>query len=130
MKCKKCESIVSISDVSCKKCGEPLLTVQQEYSKNPPYRSRFILFFIAWIGAFCGKHLEYLGFHDDAMRMKQENNIRKVFSLTPKGWIVLIKILIIQITIPVMILLGMYRVDANGYLVRYFKPLRNERSTC
>lgn len=125
MKCPKCGRVILEEDFICKHCGEPLRTPEKFYQENPPYRSRFYLLFHAYLGCIIGSHLKFLGYEDEAQNMRINNNPVKILEIftSPIDWaIFMAKIMFIQFTVPVCVMFGMYRNDANGYPVRYFKP--------
>ncbi len=81
------------------------------------YRSRFALWFIAWISAFAGGHLNWLGYKEEGAAWRREHGIiGAVFS--PVCWIV-------HVGVQIGILFGKYRTDAYGNPIRYFSHIRN-----
>lgn len=124
-KCHDCDSVVAAEDNICKNCGSPQNTIEMEVEKNPPYRSRFLLLFYAWIGGVLGAHLKFLGYHEEASEICSNNNpvlLLAIFTQPIVAIGVFSRMVIIQSTLPFMVMFGWYRNDANGYPVRYFKP--------
>lgn len=84
---------------------------------NRIIRSRFKLLFITWIGCYWGKHLKWLGYFEEAERIKSKHG-------HVLGWINPINLLsaceygLVEIT---SVMFGKYRTDADGNLVRYIK---------
>ena len=81
------------------------------------YRSRLGLWAIAWVSAFAGGHLNWLGFKEAGANFRAEHGIiRALFN--PACWI-------IHCWEQIAIIFGKYREDAYGNPVRYFALLRN-----
>ena len=88
----------------------------------PLYRSRMACWLRCWIGGNFGWHLEWLGYHDEAVRVRSEYGLLAMFThiLNPFYFIKVMCWVTVEYT---GVLLGLkYRTDANGVPVRYFKP--------
>lgn len=123
MNCANCGAVVLKTDTVCKKCGAPQHTVEEHYADDVQYRSRFGLLFFTWIGGWRGSHLKFLGFTDDAERMRQAHKIG-LSIITPAGLVGLFVSMGVEILEFFKVMFGVYRTDANGHPVRYFKPRR------
>lgn len=122
MKCSNCGAIVLKTDTVCKKCGTPQHTVEKHYADNVNYRSRFGLLFYVWIGGWRGSHLKFLGFEEDAERMRQSHKIGFFSVMTPAGWLEIVVSMAVQVLECTKVIFGAYRTDVNGNPVRYLKP--------
>lgn len=133
MNCPKCGAIYIAEDVKCKKCGHVLHSIEGYYgldqsSKgandevNIQYKSRWLLLLNAYIGSWRGKHLKYLGFTQEAERVRNKYKIGMFGFLSFEGALTLIMAMGYHIFIVCKVLFGGFKNDAYGNPVRWFKP--------
>ena len=120
MTCSNCGAIILKDDAICKKCGAPQHTVEEYYEQNVQTRSRFVLFFLTWMGFGRGGHLKWLGFYEEAEAYKQRNKFSPLDLFTPSGWIRFMRITFSGAGETLAVLFGKYKYDAQGNPVRYF----------
>ncbi len=97
---------------------DPNATVSHEAPAGPvKVRSRLGLWFIAWLSAFAGGHLNWLGYKEEGEAWRREHGVIGAV-LSPACWIY-------HIVEQVAILFGKYRTDAYGNPIRYASHLRN-----
>lgn len=93
------------------------MNVENTTTQKVKYRSRLGLWAIAWVSAFAGGHLNWLGFKEAGANFRAEHGIiRALFNSA--CWI-------IHCWEQIAIIFGKYREDAYGNPVRYFALLRN-----
>ncbi|MBQ9956133.1 MAG: hypothetical protein IJO99_01000 [Ruminococcus sp.] len=85
--------------------------------KQKVYRSRFKLWFIAWVLCWKGSHLKWLGFVEEGKAINEQYGLGAFFGISS-----LISLLVYDIVEMTAITFGKYRVDADGLPVRWFKP--------
>ena len=81
------------------------------------YRSRFVLWLVAWVTAFAGGHLNWLGFKEAGEAWRAEHGVIKAV-FTPVCWI-------FHCWEQIAIIFGKYKTDAYGNPVKYFAFIRN-----
>jgi len=82
-------------------------------------RARLGVLFIAWLGAWVGLHLNWMGYHEAAKNFRR--SMGGIFCIiNPVCWIM-------HIVEVVKVLFGGYRIDAYGRPIRYFAFLRKAK---
>ncbi len=129
MQCPKCGAIVLKGDVTCKKCGAPLLEASENFHAEDVCRSRAMLFFRAFVGAPNGAHLKWLGYDEEAAEVAAKYGILEQVKSSVTGIfsdggmihfvIFLLALSCYQCYTCIGILFGMYRTDAQGHPVRW-----------
>ena len=133
MNCPKCGATIIKGDTFCKKCGNCIVEAAEYYEPDQQYRSRFVLFFKAWIGAAWGVHLRWLGYTGKADQLRKNFGwfgMKEIISagivgslgLLLRGIFMYLIAMIYHCFICIAVIFGMYRKDADGHPIRYFKP--------
>lgn len=136
MNCPNCGAIVLKSDAVCKQCGHTLIEAADRYDASTQYRSRFTLLFKCWIGAWRASHLKWLGYTEktDNFRRRFGVGFKELLQGGLVGSLFLVSVGLFKFFFLMMyhcfvclgVILGMYRKDADGHPVRYFKPRKKK----